>query len=511
MSISKGTALLLVILLGCFAGWLVVSDPYLIYSLIDRDDRAMLYLTYLPFPMLFSFLLPPALLVLGLLVYNFVGICHWILDRADIVLCCGFFLAHQLNSFSVGPVDPTDLMAAFGTILILFQLFTHRRVPVCYSPQFGLYLVILLFLTGSLFFFPGAYSLIRAYKSFFLLILFVWFALQRDVVPMIVKMILIVLPISATFCIIQEIVWLTTGVLLIGPGIEKSKLETMFEFGLFRVCGLTNFYTVWALAAGCYLFITYALTIFPNKIVRGPLKKVLCLISMTIAVIAIIFTTAKDVWIATFTGFCLLTTVRYWRFLPFAIPSVCLLFGAILWFYSAMLPGKEHWADLLLKEVKLTEAERITLDRRGMEAVVGGNLSQMMFGRGPGQAHLVTMHTREWPPHNAFVMIGVEGGIFCTITLIFFYLIALYRCLQIIFLAPDQTTFALGMGLLGGWGVIFFYSNFQTTYLDPFIVSYFALMEVTAIKMLTGGVEFTPENDTFMPEFAQFSPLPRHA
>jgi hypothetical protein len=469
--------------LGLLCGLLVARDPYLLYQLVDRDTRQLLYITSLPFPIFFAVLAPLGALALLQLVRHAVAIFDWILEQADLIVLFGFFVSHQLNSFALGPLDPTDLMAGIGMLLLALRMIAGKPVPASWSPQLIVLLLMVTYLIWGLsFHIGGATAVARSIKAVFLFFIFLCFPLQRNCRDRLIKWLLVLLPVSALFCIFQEVVYLGTGVLIIGP-IDKDKLSTMFEFGIFRVCGFTNFYTVYGLAAGSFFLMTYALTIFRNSLVTGRTAKLLCWFSLAVSGVAIGLTTAKDIWIGCTVGVVVLSCARFWRLTPVAVPAALLATAGCL-IYLAMMPGRDHFVNYLIKDVKRMEEERIILDRYGIEAVVAASPGRMLFGSGPNTAGRLATHPRNWPPHNAFIMSAVEGGIVCAFLLMIFYVWALFRCIQIILIGGDDTTRALGWGYLTAWGVIFFYSNFQTTYLDPFIASFFGLIEITAIQML---------------------------
>ena len=487
-------------LLGLLIGLLTVSDPYLMHSLLDRDARAKLALPGWPVQSLFVVALPLSLGLGAWLFFQLPAIWDWILENADLIIVAGFFFSHQLKSFEVGPIDPTDTIVMVGIGLGFSRLICGKSFPIAFSPIYFCLIGMVIILFCSLALNPQGFTVVaRAVKAVLLFVLLVCYPMQRDCIPRTIRILLVMLPITAVFCIIQEIVWLVSGVLLIGP-IDKGVLETMFEFGMFRVCGLTNFYTVYGLAAGTLFLVTYSLTIFRNEIVKGWGWKCFCWISMALTLVAIFFTTAKDIWIGCFVGVALMTVVRFWRLLPVCLP-IALLIAAAACFAFEVMPGRENFFNYVLKDVKMMESERISLDRGGFEAIANSDLRTQLFGRGPGTAGLINLHPRNWPPHNAFIITAVEGGIPCMLLFIFFYLWALYRCGQLIAFAPDDTTRALGLGFLASWGVIFFYSNFQTTFLDPYIVAMFAVIEITAIQMLRQIAGYPRTSDTILPEF----------
>ena len=456
------------IVLGVTLGGVVVLDPFATaYLLRDYDE-----LRYLPFFISLSFAL-----CLGswyaLRAFK-PGLLAIIIQDYYRVFPLVFLLAYQLNGIASGPVDPTELVIAVFMGLFLLGLFIRRDHSFIVSPfnMLHLALVICIFLSLASAFKP--FSFLKSFKPIVVFFLLVNFLPRDHLILSFFRLQMILAMLSAVFCIIQEFAWLAYQELL--TLIPADRLERMFEdtpYGpLFRVPGLMASYRSMALYQATALMLALSELLWRSETLlpRRWLYMVVILSASTVGL-----TVAKDIFIGI--GVALVLLLVLYRpniFVPFFAAGA--LAGALgIATVTAILPGTVDTVVDITRTVPKVEQERIRLDRDSIEGFLHSPYT--WTGRGIGAGARYTAHHRQWPAHNAFILVAAELGILGLVVLVLIYILAFARAVGLCMIVKSGPYLGVSRALVAMLIVVLAGAQFEADFLNIYIWTIFAATE----------------------------------
>jgi hypothetical protein len=221
----------------------------------------------------------------------------------------------------------------------------------------------------------------------------------------------------------------------------------------------------------------------------GWLRRIVLWTAMGLYGAAIVCTFSNDAMLGTALGSSLLILVRLKRYV-LQLTVAAAFATALVLAYVAISPGKADLGYYVVKEVKNSEMQRIELDRAGIRGFL--HAGHFWNGRGLGMAKRYTWHERSWPPHNGFILIGVDLGIFAFLLYVAFWAWVTFRVISMNVLPVDESYLPIVRGLLAGYFVYFVYDNFQGSYAGMNLMLYVALVEATALIVADRRLQWQP-------------------
>jgi hypothetical protein len=220
------------------------------------------------------------------------------------------------------------------------------------------------------------------------------------------KWFIIITVASSVIAIIQEVVWVTTGTMLIGPIEERQIRFTMEQtsYGqLLRTPAFAPGYKLLAfyLISAILLILNY---LFYKKDVEKRTKRYL-FVSLCLLFTALLLTFSKDSLLALGIGVCLSILIRWPKYsihITVAAAAVVLLvYLTPLWDYAL----KEVATEFSWGEYRM----RVQLAREGINGFLHG---YTFLGSGLKKAKMYTSHFLGWPAHSSIILSANEVGIF---------------------------------------------------------------------------------------------------
>lgn len=457
------------VLLGLVVGALVVVDPFLTAYLL-RDFSPLRDL-----PFLFSI---TAALTLGAVfaVRAFKpGLVATVIQDYYRYFPVLFLLAYQFTGVSAGPLDPTEIVIGVFMLLFLAGLFIRREQRFVSTPFNMLHLALGICIVVSLASEVKFFGFLKSFKPFVVFFLMVTFLPRENLTRDFLRWLLIFAMLSAAFCLVQELLWVTTQELL--SVVKKEDLKRMFEdtpWGpLFRVPGLMVGYRPMALYLAVATMLSLSALLWRRE-TPPLLPRRWLLFGLVLIVPALVLTTAKDVLLGVSAALLLLLVLhRPTRLVPVALVGLA---GALaLLIATAIVPGNVDTAVDLTRTVPKTEQERIRLDRDSIEGFMHGPYT--WTGRGIGAGARYTAHTLGWPAHNAFILAAAELGVAGLVVYLMIYGLVFARAVALNIAVTSGPFLPIVRGLLAVLVVVLVGAQFEAGYLDIFVWTIFATVE----------------------------------
>ncbi|MBE7445614.1 MAG: O-antigen ligase family protein [Planctomycetia bacterium] len=318
--------------------------------------------------------------------------------------------------------------------------------------------------TGIISFVIYAPTLVKFMLMLFLLLNFVY---NKELFVFSLKCIIVLTCISSFIGIGQELVFKTTGALLIGL-VDKKNISLMFEItsqGTFlRIPAFFGTYKPFTFFLNTAILIVFNYFIynrpFPFK------KRAILTFSFFLMVIALFLTFSKDGILSLFIGLTFSIFLRWKKFILHGI--ACTLIAGIALYLMGFLDdiSKAIFTDYHWGEYRI----RLQLAREG---ILGFLYRHPFIGVGVSNIFRYTSHYLHWAPHNAFIeaagAVGISG--------LFFYIVLLgytfYNLIKVTLIAQSVEDIWISRGLFSGFIAYlvtiqfhpFFYERFTWLYM----------------------------------------------
>lgn len=345
-----------------------------------------------------------------------------------------------------GPLDLSDIVVLGAAAWVLARrLLDNGRIIVPPSFMWSLLLVSCAFLSVAN---GGMKSLLGSIifiKSALLALLIPNMLRDRAQVTFFCWALIAVTAGSAVFAIIQEIIFVSTGELLVGFAVEAKSLRHLFEetsFGtLFRVTALNISYKHFSFLLASSLLLALSFYIFDRPTHGAPRR--LLVPAIVLIAIALGLTFSKDALLGTMCGLVILVLVRW----PFALVPAAGGFAILL----AVLIGTDLGGELMRglgADIHWGESRiRLQLARDGLYGVLN---QETLIGRGVNSSARYTHNFNKWVPHNNLIAAAADIGLLGLMAFLTVMGQMLYRLLASAVRAADRNTRAIALGLFAG-------------------------------------------------------------
>jgi O-antigen ligase len=370
---------------------------------------------------------------------------------------------HKLGSSGI---DGADLIVGiFLLILLINKMNKHNTVSFTLLDILGILLLSCVVLSASI---GGVGALLRgitiALKVLILTFLLCNFIYKKETLVFFIKWFIIITSMSAVIGIFQEIIYISSGVVVAGV-VEKDTLKLMFEptsFGtLLRIPAFTGFYkNLTYLLIPC-IIIVFNLIIYNFRQLSFTTKALL-LLSLFLTGSALLLTFSKDSYLAVFIAILFSFIVRW----PNRIIHVSLVFLVLLViiYYAGLFDDiyNAFYAELHWQEYRM----RLQLFREG---VYGFIYCHPWLGAGYNQSPLYTADVLFWPPHNAFLNAACEMGLIGLIPYLLLIGYTLFSAWSLSLVVTELQDKAITIGLLIGIIGNLISMQFHGTYITPYL------------------------------------------
>jgi len=327
-------------------------------------------------------------------------------------------------------------------------------------------------------------TLVKFMLMLFLLLNFVY---NKELFVFSLKCIIVLTCISSLIGIGQELVFKTTGALLIGL-VDEKNISLMFEItsqGTFlRIPAFFGTYKPFTFFLNTALLIVFNYFIYNRPF---PFKKRFILVfSFLLMVAALTLTFSRDGFLAFFAGMVFSLILRWPRFIIHGICGV-LLTGVAL-YPTGILNDiyKDIYTECHLGETRI----RLQLAREG---ILGFLYRHPFIGVGVDDVFKYTSHYLHWAPHNAFVeaagAVGISG--------LFFYIVllgyTLYNLIKVSLTAKTIEDQWISRGLFSG-----FIAYLVTIQFHPFFYERFTWLYMGIVNAYVIIKEAKPQTDKRM-------------
>ncbi len=457
--------------IGCFLGLFIVLDPFFTAVVTDWIDITIegknivkLYpyeLSTLLFFFIFILLIAKKVLV------------KITIQPAKACIILILVTLFTIGLHRVDPFDGTDVVFSIILFALLIQsLVRNERLSFTFIDFANLLLLfcILLSAINGKFVSLLKTSLMIKLSMFSFLITNLIYKINHK--TFFIRWLITITSISAMIAILQEVIYLSTGIALVGR-IQPEELRFMFEatsLGTFlRVPAFIVSYKTFA-----FLLITNLLIIF-NFLLYSPfkedkLKSYASYFSLFFVMLgALVCTFSRDSMLALFFGIFLSLLIRWSNFIIHGILGflvLCLVIyitGSLDDIYNAV------YHELHVSESRV----RLQLAREGISGVI----RHPWIGIGASQGVRYTSHYLFWPAHNNFILVTDELGLLG----FFVYLMPVgYTVFSLIALnirVTDLKEQALMRGLLCGVLALLLVLQSHAGYLDIVLWMYMGIVQ----------------------------------
>lgn len=456
---GHATALTTTVGIGLAVGAWVVLDPYLttaLRGLLPLFLSGQHVLALLPWELTLALTVP--VVIVG-------GVAWWLRRHCpgeSATFSVLFLVTMQTVAIhAFGPLDLSDIVVLGGVAWVLARrLLDDGRIIVPPSFMWSLLLVICAFLSAAN---GGTKSLLGSVlfiKSALLALLIPNMLRDRAQVAFFCWTLIAVTAASAVFAIIQEIVFVSTGELLVGFAVEAKSLRHLFEETsvgtLFRVTALNISYKHFSFLLASSLLLALSFYIFDRPTHGRP--KQLLMPAIVLIAIGLGLTFSKDALLGTIFGLAILVFLRW----PFALVPAAGSFAILLAVLVATGLGGElmrglgadiHWGESRI---------RLQLARDGLYGVLN---QETLIGRGVNNSARYTHNFNKWVPHNNVIAAAADIGVLGLVAFVTVMGQMLYRLLGAVVRAVDRSTRAIALGLLAGSLAILISIQFHGLYI----------------------------------------------
>ncbi|MCF6158411.1 MAG: hypothetical protein E3K32_07530 [wastewater metagenome] len=369
-----------------------------------------------------------------------------------------YLITLQTIAFSPSKLDLSDLTIVIFFLIFLIKTSLEKKViKVTVLDILNLCFFTLLFLTTINGRISSCFSILTFLLIMPLSFLIVNSCSDKEMLTYAIKWFIIITAFSALVAIIQELIFIMTGIPLVGF-IERKELRHMFEVtpmgDLLRVPALLGTYVF--LAFFLNTGIIFCLCVLLYWSLSRRLKIVISFL-IGIMFIALILTFSRYVQLVLVVSIPFILLVRWPRYsLHFAsLLIVCALILYLSGYYK-------DFFDIVLQEIKWGEFRiRLQLNKEG----ILGILKHPWIGKGIGKSHIYTSYFFGWGAHNNFIRVAGDAGL---LGLAVYLLIISYSFIKIIILnfkVSDPEDVGIVRGLLFSISVLLISMQFDSVYM----------------------------------------------
>jgi hypothetical protein len=445
----------LVVLFGVAAAFFVVIDPLLVHHLPSYGSLGKVLRLY-PYELTSLFFLFIIVLLLSLRVLKN----NLDFDKSYVLI---FLLAlHVVNLTRMGPVlEASDFVVGFFALFFIMKVLMDGDLPV----DKALVMLNVAFICSIL---PSGVnggpsvlfvSFAKACKLALLSFLLSACIYKKNNIRFFVKWFLVFAVVSSVIALLQQLIFKTTGELLIGL-IDAADAKNNFE-----VNSLGRFYRCSGFVSGYKFFsniLVLSLILILNFFLYDKQKakqmRTLLVLSSGIMFAALFFTFSKDALLILFLG--VLLSILWKR--PYLIVHLTgfLLFAIPMLYVTGIL---EKLLNALNTEITFGE---FRIRRHFLTEGLDGFFKHPWIGVGINKSKVYTSHFFHWPPHNGFIVALDEAGF---LGLIVFLAIIGYIFYKSRLLAGSVTDLRyrwIMRGMHIGFITFVISMNFHPTYMD---------------------------------------------
>lgn len=433
---------------GMIIGILVVLSP-----IIDIILSLQRYIEFFPYKSL-SILM---LFLISLYFLYFSVVKKYLFSKKDAIFIVLLILSSQVGLGA--KIDLSDLTV----FIILFFFLINTFIDSDYKIKVPLHLLLLalmffIVLSGSI---PSLFKLPSVLKSILAFFLMVNLIRSKEHAFFAIKVFIAITTCSAIIGIAQEIIFLTTGLSLVGFVSSKMKdlMYTSTSWGIFlRVPALTGWYLLLTnyLIIGIVLIVN--LLLYP--IVAKKRDRLVMYGALIIMSVGLLFTFSNSGELSVVIGVILSIFIKWRRF------SIHFLMASLALGIFAYLTGiYDKFIETVAYEIGLCGdlGVRLRLLHDGIE----GFLYRHPFtGTGIDMGAQYTQNINNWPVHNMLVLIADELGMFglmIYLLLVIGIFVYLLNCIQSI---KDNGGKFIIIALLVSLIALFVNIQFHPTYKD---------------------------------------------
>lgn len=462
---------------GCLLGSLIAIDPYIIYTLspsINLKIEGVNILRLYPYKL--SSLLPLSFILL----YIFAALFRRMAlnnEKTFIILFLVTYQTIRLHRF--GLLEATDLIVAIYLLIFVAKMFIENKKATGTSliilNLFFLFCILPSSVNGGILSIPRLF--LKLGKCSAISLLLANYLNSEDLIKLFIKWLIIFTSISAIIAIFQELIFLYTGIALVGS-LEHNEARLMFEitsYGKFlRVPGLMPVYIMLSHFILLSLMLVFNLYLYykPKRI-----KITRCLLIFSLfMIIALFLTFSKIVILGFFVGIFLSVLLRW----PQRI--IHLFSGALGLFSLAYLSG-------LLQDVYLhidigDMQGRLQLLREGIH----GFLNQHPWiGVGFGRGSRYTSHFLGWEVHNGIILAANQFGLIGLFSFLLILGYIFYKIILLNILVKDKEHKWIVRGFLVGFVCFVVNINVYPIAIDSFLWIYMGVIYAMWAVLPTRG------------------------
>jgi O-antigen ligase len=450
--------LLPIIILGIFIGLLITIDPIITIwadSITELNIFGHDLLKLYPFEVT-SILFLTIILIMTVYLY----LKSRIYPMKDKILIALIIASPQFKSLSIGFIEVTDIFILFFFTLWLIDVNKEDRFVLNTPLQL---LVLLLVFSSTLSVINGGIEslliLLRLFKTIVYSFILISLIRNRDDFIWLFRSLFILLALSSLIAILQEVLFLTTGMLVVGK-VSASALDLMFQntFLGFILRAPAFFGYPQAFARTLAFTIPVLLLFLLDAGMRRYFNIRSYLICLSLMSVAIFLTYSRPSWIGAIVGVAIFTYIKK--------PSLLIHFAIAILIVITLglitgLAGDVQ--KVVYEEIKLGGdlQDRLTLAKESLEKVD----RHLLIGAGLGKGARYTANVHNWPAHNGFILsivnTGLIGFVLYSLSFVYIYI----RMLTIIF-HKDDITRVISLGMLSGVSGYLIAIQFMTGFMD---------------------------------------------
>ena len=458
------------LLLSASIAAVVVLDPFLV-NMVPNDEVKGL-LKYYPYEL--SSLLFLSLISLFVLVRT-LSRARIDIDKAFIIL---FLLAyHTVNLFRLGPLEGTDFVVGFFFLVFISEMLIEGRIATGKS-LIILNLFFAVCVIPSLIYVDPVHivlALFKICKLGMLSYLLANYIYRKRLIKFFAKWFVIFTIGSAFIAILQQVIYQSTGELLVGV-LTKHDMRYNFEetpWGKFyRFSGFVSGYKVFSNLL--ILSLTFLVNLYLYNKPESKFKKILLFVSFLAMSLALLLTFSKD---AVFVLSLVLAISLIFRWSHRALHFLAgFVSVSVLLYLTGVF---EYGYKALISELEFGE---FRIRRQFMREGIYGYFSRHPWiGVGVDKSPLYTAHYTKWPPHNGFIVAADETGLIGLFCFLIILTWCFYKLIALNISVKNSRQIWIVRGFLIGFVGFMATMNFHPTFLDNILWIYLGMIYAIAL------------------------------
>ena len=449
---------------GIIIGIIVTADPFIsniISNVFDIDFKII--------PFQFT-------LVVGLLILAVSsGYCKYskfIIKNKEKILIILIIASPQLKSFSLGGLEIADILILFFIGIWFFDGLRKNQFLLNTPLHFLFFLFagvsLLSCVNGGM---GSLLMTIRISKSIVYALLLTGLIKDRHDIIWTLKILFVITAISSVIAILQEFLFLTTGIVAVGNISEdaRSMMMQKTSFGMvIRPPALFAHQAAFARTLSIIIPILFAFIlnkgteIYVNKKTYFPL--------LVLMIIAMFLTISRPTWIAILTGLTICLYLKKPSLIIHYLTAIVLLISIAHFTGLTTELQKELYEEMFLAGDLY---DRVVLASESLQKIG----RHPIIGVGVGKASRYTANIHNWPAHNGFIYTMVSTGILGFAAFSFSFLYMFLR-LGAIYISKNTNFAMLAYSMLCGVSSYIVTIQFMPASMDYIYLTY--IIAITA-------------------------------